>query len=169
MIPEHHFNAPWGGLLKLTTSLSVLILAGIPILTLVLAPPLSGITLIALVVLPLLVLFAGLLFMVRGYRVTADHLTILRPGWSTDIPLAELHGAAVDPQAMKRSFRIFGNGGMFVFAGRFHNRHLGRYRAFATDPKLSVVLRFTDRMIVVTPDHPDRFAASILASIQEPL
>ncbi len=52
---------------------------------------------------------------------------------------------------MKGSIRTFGNGGLFCFSGRFRNRKLGSYRAFATDPKLAVVLRFPDKIVVVTP------------------
>ena len=75
--------------------------------------------------------------------------------------LQDLQTAEIDPEAMNRSIRLFGNGGLFCFAGQFRNKKLGRYRAYATDPKLAVILRFTDKVVVVTPGSPDRFVAQL--------
>ena len=71
--------------------------------------------------------------------------------------MSGLKSAEVDTEAMSKSIRTFGNGGLFCFAGIFNNNRLGSYRAFATDPKRAVVLRFSDRTVVVTPDQPDDF------------
>ncbi len=106
-------------------------------------------------VLPLLLLAGGLLFTVRGYRLEPGRLLVQRLLWSTPIDLAGLREARHDPEAMKRSLRLFGNGGMFAIAGLFSNQKLGRYRAFATDPKNSVVLDFGERRVVVTPGRPE--------------
>ena len=63
---------------------------------------------------------------------------------------------------MSRSIRLFGNGGAFAFSGWFRNRKLGSYRAYATDPARSVVLKFSDhKTIVVTPEPPDAFIAAV--------
>ncbi|MXY98022.1 MAG: hypothetical protein F4Z29_09805, partial [Gemmatimonadetes bacterium] len=35
------------------------------------------------------------------------------------------------------------------------------YRAYATDPKRSVVLKFQSQTVVVSPDRPDDFVASV--------
>ena len=106
-------------------------------------------------IVPALVVGGALLFMVRGYRLEPNRLLVERLFWSTTIELAGLETARHDPAAMKRSLRLFGNGGMFVIAGLFSNSRLGRYRAFATDPKKSVVLDFGNRKIVVTPGEPE--------------
>ena len=45
--------------------------------------------------------------------------------------------------------------------GCFWNRKLGRYRAYVTDPKRAVVLRFDDRVVVVSPDCPAEFVAAV--------
>jgi hypothetical protein len=82
--------------------------------------------------------------------LTADTLLIQRLFWNSKIDISGLLSAEADTDAMNRSIRTFGNGGMFCFAGAFNNKKLGSYRAFATDPKRSVVLRFPKRTIVVT-------------------
>jgi len=41
------------------------------------------------------------------------------------------------------------------------NTKLGAYRAYATDPKRSVDLKFRDQTAVVSPDSPDDFVDCI--------
>jgi hypothetical protein len=62
---------------------------------------------------------------------------------------------------MRGSFRLFGNGGMFSFTGWYRNRALGTYRAFVTDLKQTVVLRFEKKTIVLSPENPERFVSEI--------
>ena len=62
---------------------------------------------------------------------------------------------------MRRSIRTFGNGGLFAFVGRYRNRLIGPYRAYATDLHKTVVLRFTDKTIVITPEEPEKFVQDI--------
>ena len=92
-------------------------------------------------------------------------LYVQRIGWKSKIDLTELNSVQVDPTAMSKSIRLFGNGGLFCFAGIFRNHKLGRYWAFATSPKKSVILRFPKRTIVVTPEDPDRFAEMVHAQL----
>jgi hypothetical protein len=66
-----------------------------------------------------------------------------------------------DPEAMRRSLRLFGNGGMFGFTGWLRNRRLGVYRAFATDPARAVVLTLGQRKIVITPADPAAFVRAL--------
>ncbi len=79
-------------------------------------------------------------------------------GWA---PLGD--GLTQAPTAMAGSLRIAGNGGLFSFTGWFWSRRLGRYRAFVTDPARSVVLKFSDRTVVVSPDVPEEFVAALRA------
>jgi hypothetical protein len=116
-----------------------------------------------MVLLPLLVLVGAAFFVIRGYTVSGQTLRIHRLGWDSTLDLQQLRSATVDPEAMRRSLRTFGNGGLFCFAGRFRSQKLGPYRAFATDPKRAVVLTFADRTVVVTPDDPAAFVAQLQA------
>jgi hypothetical protein len=173
---EISFHAPWGVPLLLMTAICTLIclflvLAGVmiclgnssvfPALGLSMIPEWAGWLLVATALLTLL-LSAG--FMVRGYVLTEASLIIKRLGWKSRLDLSRLVSATVDPDALQGSARIFGNGGFFSFTGWFRNRKLGAYRAYATDAKRAVVLRFSDKTVVITPDDPQKFAAEINSS-----
>lgn len=105
------------------------------------------------------ILMVGLFaFGPSGYSFEGPDLLIHRRGWPPfRLSLSGLAGARVSPDAMRRSLRTFGNGGVFGFTGWFHNSRLGRYRAWVTDPKRAVVLEFGDRTVVVSPGRPHLF------------
>ena len=155
------FSAPWGTPLKITTGLSSLVLAGIAAIGTFSGPHNNPLWILGMIAVPLSMLFIAALFTIRGYVLTREALVIRRPGWNSRVWLSGLQSAEVDAEAMSQSIRTFGNGGMFCVAGTFSNGKLGSYRAFATDTRHSVVLRFSDRTIVVTPDLPDNFVARI--------
>jgi hypothetical protein len=108
-----------------------------------------------------LILPCAALFIVRSYAIEPNMLAIRRLLWTTRLPLAGLQSAEVSPDVMRGSLRLFGNGGMFSITGLFRNRALGNYRAFVTDLKKTVVLRFPKRTVVVSPEDPERFVADI--------
>jgi hypothetical protein len=97
------------------------------------------------------------LFIVRGYTVTADSILVHRLFWSTRLPLNNLAFATFQPDVMRWSIRVLGNGGFFSFTGLYRNRLLGRYRAFVTDRQRTVVLRYPRRTVVISPDPPEEF------------
>jgi hypothetical protein len=140
-----------------TTVLSLVVLA-LPVLAVIFAPlkPPLAVAVVLLAMPPLIVVatFAG---RVRGYTLTEDAITVRRGMWSTRLPLAGLRSVAGDSGAMRGAVRVFGNGGLFSISGRFWNRKLGWYRAFATDASRAVVLRYADRTIVITPHDPQQF------------
>lgn len=155
------FGAPWGRPLKLMTWLSAVILVGISVIGISSGPRDSAVWILCMVAMPLCTLVIAAFFAIRGFVLSGEALFVLRPGWSSKLPLTDLRAAEVDPEAMTRSIRTFGNGGIFCFAGAFRNKKIGTYRAFATDPKRSVILKFSDRTVVVTPDNPADFVARI--------
>ncbi len=104
---------------------------------------------------PLGILLVALCFLVRGYELDGTGLYVERLLWRTRVDLGGLTRAWHDPSAMRRSVRLFGNGGLFSITGIFQNAALGRYRAFVTDPKRAVVLRYESRVVVVSPADPD--------------
>ena len=73
---------------------------------------------------PLVVVAGALPFMVRGYVLTEDAIFVKRLGWSTRLPLTNLKSVSGDVEALRRSIRIFGNGGLFSFTGEFWSRRL---------------------------------------------
>jgi hypothetical protein len=153
------FGAPWSAGLKLVSALSTAVLLGVAVFFAETFPrgPLGGLPLAFFMCVLCAVLLGSALFTVRGYDLTASELLVRRLLWPTRIPLQDLRSAWADPAAMKGSIRLFGNGGLFSFTGLFSNRRLGRYRAFVTDPRNAVVLKFGARTIVVTPQVPREF------------
>lgn len=114
-------------------------------------------------VLPLILIVGAAPFIVRGYTITPDAILVQRLFWDTRVPLAGLQSAQFDPGALRWSIRTFGNGGLYSFTGWYWNRQIGAYRAFATDTKRAVVLKFTRRTIVLTPDSPEDFVRELSA------
>ncbi len=106
------------------------------------------------------IVLGAALFTVRGYRLEGRQLFVRRLLWETRLDLAGLRSAEADPGLLKGSLRLFGNGGLYSFSGLFWNRTLGRYRAWVTHHEDVVVLRFEDRVWVVSPAAPLRFAAA---------
>ena len=140
------YRAPWAASVKWITGGIVVLFAWLVTLT-----PWGGGAAWALMV----GLFA---FAPSGYSFEGRELLIHRRGWAPfRLPLTGLKGVRVSPDAMRRSLRTFGNGGVFGFTGWFHNSRLGRYRAWVTDPRRAVVLEFGDRTVVVSPGRPHLF------------
>jgi len=155
------FNAPWGKTLRWMSAFSTVLLVGISVL--VWRFNHSGPVWFA-VFLPPGLLFGAALFIIRHYTIEPRELLIRRLLWTTRLPLAGLQSAAFQPGAMRGSLRLCGNGGMFSFTGWYRSRTLGNYRAFVTDLKNTVVLRFEKKTIVVSPEPPEQFVAEILAA-----
>ena len=167
---EVSFKAPWGAPLILMTAVCLVLCLIIPLPGLLIGfghGAVLGVKTIPkwtgwiLIIVPLLTIAGSAAFMVRGYRVSGGALRVQRLGWETCIDLSRLMSVTFDPEALKGSLRLFGNGGFFCFAGWFRNSKLGVYRAFATDSTRAVVLRFSNRTVVVTPDDPRRFVAEV--------
>ena len=156
------FGAPWGWALKVITgSVALWSLVMIIIGIAVPARTPAGARL-AMILGPIVLIAATVPFAVRGYTIANGEIDIERVGWSTHVSLDALKSATVEPNAMAWwSIRLFGDGGLFAFAGWFWNPRLRKFRAFATDPQRSVVLRFADRTVVITPDEPERFVEEI--------
>jgi hypothetical protein len=111
---------------------------------------------------PLLAIVPGAaLFIVRGYAITSEAVFVVRPFWRTRLSRRGLQSATFEPGAMSGSLRLCGNGGFFSFTGLFSNKRLGRYRAFVTDPKLTVVLRYEGRTVVLSPERPEEFVREL--------
>lgn len=157
--PMTAFRAPWSRLLILISWGAGGLLTAIAVLEAVAIPRhlLGGWPWLAATGVPLLIVVGCALFVVRGYALSPGTLHVQRLLWRTRIPLDGLHAAWASPDAMAGSIRLFGNGGLFSFTGLFRNRTLGKYRSFATEPRLAVVLELPQRKVVVTPESPQLF------------
>jgi len=158
-----NFRAPWGRALVGTSVLSLVICVGVGVWGL-LEPVPSTVRLFVHPVIPgllLAIVLGTALFIIRGYTVTPEAILVHRLFWDTRLARAGLVSAKSEPNAMRGSLR-FGNGGMFSFTGWFWNKTLGRYEAYVTDLKRTVVLRWDKRTAVVSPDDPEGFVREVL-------
>jgi PH (Pleckstrin Homology) domain-containing protein len=160
---QHFPAAPWSTLLKITSAVSTLILLGVSYAAGRAAPPADLAHDVGMLVawLPLTVPLGALLFVVRGYEIDGNELRVRRLLWTTRVPLKGVKNAWQDPDVIKGSLRVFGNGGVFSFTGLFWSKRFGRYRLYATDLKRAVVLVLTDRIVVVTPADPEAFLQQV--------
>lgn len=157
MISSKSYRAPWGKALRWSSAGLVALAAAFAFLLPLLPGEPASLTLWALP----LILICCLCFTIRGYTVSGDSLLIRRLLWTTRLDLDGLMNAEARPHAMKGSLRTFGNGGAFSFTGWYWSKELGAYRAFVTDLHRTVVLRFGKRIVVVSPDAPEDFAAEL--------
>ncbi|BFI95336.1 MAG: hypothetical protein RSP_08460 [Rhodanobacter sp.] len=159
-----HPAAPWNTFLKGISITVTLLLLGIVLLVACLVPATTlPLLRAAVMAVPVLILLAAALFVVRHYDLTDGVLRVRRLLWTTRVELGALNEAAVDPEAGAGSLRLFGNGGLFAFSGWFRNAKPGRYRAFVTDWQHAVVLRASTGTVVVSPADPAGFARDLQA------
>jgi len=157
-----HFGAMWSKSLTVASLFATLVCLGVSYAMWTLPMDASlGQLRFWLAVLPLAVILLCALFTVRGYSIVSNYLVIDRLFWKTNVSLRELRSVKFDPTATHRSIRTFGNGGFFSFTGYFRNKELGSYRAFMTDRRRAVVLRFPSSVIVISPDRPEDFVNTI--------
>ena len=157
-----HFRATWSKSLIVSSIFATLVCLGVSYAMWTLPMDASlGQLRFWLAVLPLAIILICALFTVRGYSTVSNYLVIDRLFWKTNVPLRELQSVKFDPEATRRSIRTFGNGGFFSFTGYFRNKELGSYRAFMTDRRRAVVLRFPSSVIVISPDRPEDFVNTI--------
>ena len=154
------FRAKWSGLLVGVSAFSSLILIFVSGLFFT-RPEMPASLNVAVIALCMGTLVISLLFTVRGYRIEMGSLYIERLIWDTRVDLRHLRSAEVNPEAMTRAWRIFGNGGLFSFSGWFRNKRLGSFRAWVTNRNDCVVLKLEDRTLVVSPSEPDQFAEAL--------
>lgn len=152
-------RAPWGTPLIVISILTTILCVGIPVAMLWNDPGIPP----WLAALPLAIIAGSAPFTIRGYGLTADAVWVRRLCWTTRLPLDGLQSAEFIPNAMRRSLRTCGNGGLFSFTGYYRNKQLGGYRAYVTDLQRTVVLRFPTRTIVVSPADPERFVSELTA------
>ncbi|MEM8953678.1 MAG: PH domain-containing protein [Verrucomicrobiota bacterium] len=149
------FSAHWSTSLRLISILTTIVLLVVAYFIYPTSPPWGRFA----AAFSLLVLVGSLLFTIRGYALDPNTKTlhIKRLFWNTTVSLEHLESATPDPEAMRNSIRLLGNGGLYSFSGIFRNEQLGTFRSFVTNPKHCVVLKFaSEKPIVVSPtDRPD--------------
>jgi hypothetical protein len=151
------FRAPWSKRLKVTTAIAIGVLSLLIVWGGILGAHFDLLLRAIAVGVPMLILVVPPIFSVRGYSLTQDEVLVRRLGWATRLPLVGLETVEGKADAMRRSWKLFGNAGLYCYTGLYWNRQLGFYRAYATDPSRAVILRYAHRNIVITPHDPQHF------------
>jgi hypothetical protein len=107
--------------------------------------------------------FFSFLLRVTGYELTGDYLVIRRFLKARAIPRSAIKEVEVLPkEALDSSFRIFGNGGLFGYYGKFTNRRIGTMTWYATRRDKVVLLRLQGgEKIIITPNEPQRLQQAL--------
>jgi hypothetical protein len=156
-----HFRAPWGRMLKLSSAGVLFLLVGVATIGGWAMPVTFPAQRLLITLLPIIALAASVPFCIRGYSLQGGDLLVHRLCWDTRWPLHGLKEAFSEPRAAAGSIRVFGNGGMFVFAGLYWNRKLGRFRMLVTDLNRTVVLKLPNVTLVISPENPEAFLAAL--------
>lgn len=154
---ERYFDAPWGTMLKVISTLATLLLLGIFGWMAFFNHASTAVTKVMYIAIPLLIMFTSLLFTVRGYTISGNTLRIRRLLWDSDIDISMLSSVDYDPKAMTGSIRTLGNGGLYSFSGKFKSVKLGSFKAYLTDFKNCVIIKIAGKTIVVSPGNPELF------------
>lgn len=165
--PDAEFAAPTGTRIKLVTWVSLGIVAGFVVFNITLAQhlparkfwPVTLAPLIGLVILAPVWVFSR----IKGYRLTDGELVVERVKRANRFALAGLTAVEQDPQTMKGAWKTIGNDGLGAITGSFRSKRLGKFEALLTDATRAVVLRWPDRMLVVSPGRPGDFVAEVRA------
>lgn len=174
---ERVFTTSWDAKLKLST---VAILLLVLVLTVVLAlpltvgpaiPPAERIVLRGVMVIYALVItgavVSGIVYSPRAYRLTNEELVIERGVSPHRLRLDSILSVErLDDARMRRTWRTGGIGGLFCWHGWFSNRQLGEFYMSATRSDRRVLLRTAKQRIVLTPDSPDEFVATLAERIR---
>lgn len=164
--PAVDFRAPIGARVRLVTMLVfviLLLLALVPhLLPRVPSSPFDEWSPLFAPVLGLPVVVPALvLARVKSYRLVDDELHVVRVGRTNRIPLAGLRRIDLDPAALERAWKTWGNDGLGAITGRFRSRKLGRFDALLTDTKHAVILRWPNRTLVVSPERAAFFVTCV--------
>jgi hypothetical protein len=97
----------------------------------------------------------------KSYELTGSALTIEKRLGKIVLPRNEIKEVKLlKEDALKRSLRIFGVGGLFGYYGKFSNANLGKMTWYATRGDRAVlVTTTTDKKIILTPDEATNFVA----------
>jgi len=126
-------------------------------------PLLPDVPVYAVLMLPLIILITWL-FSVTAYTIDSEKLIVHRPMWNTTVVLPPGAVASLEPEITKGLLRTWGNGGLFGYTGRYKNRKLGSFTAYATNLRHAVSLtsEVGGFAVVITPENPAEIAGIIL-------
>lgn len=162
------FAAPWDRTNRVSTTVATVVLAAVVIAAGAFTAGLDAAA--APVVVAVVAACAGATvglawaFGPKGYAILGDELLIERPLRAIAIPLRSIRAAVPLPDgSLKGALKVAGSGGLFGWYGRFWNRRLGSFRAYATRRDGLVLVDAGGDRFVLSPEPPGRFVEALLA------
>lgn len=114
------------------------------------------------VLVPLIYFF---IYAIRPFAYEVDNGQLIIRRMLKDIVISQRDiktAAIVEPEKLRGSIRLFGVGGLFGYFGIFSNSQLGRMTWYATRrDKIVLLVTHNDKKIILTPDDPTAFVASL--------
>ena len=157
------FKASLNTTTKIITIIGSLILIGVNLPILFFQQYIFWVT-ICILALTLVIFIISWGFSTKGYKIENQMLVIKRPLGNKNFALKDFQSIErIAKKDLRFSLRVFGNGGLFGYYGKFYNRKFGKMTWFVTNLNNSILIKMTDgKKIVVTPDEPESFLNLVL-------
>jgi hypothetical protein len=105
-----------------------------------------------------IVLGAAYAFSPRSYAIFGGSVLIKRLIGDIRIPLSEIREVrAADAEDLRGCIRVFGNGGLFGYYGKFRTSKLGICDWYVTQRSKSVIIAAGTKVFVISPDDVNGF------------
>ncbi len=163
MKPNNEYSASWDGFVWGVTLFTIALLGCLAVGLLWLMPKDEGVPTwvgpvmaVGLWLIPLITLF----FVPRGYVLTDQGLVVRRFGRDIEVGWGEM--TMIEPRDVawwkSLGVRVWGDGGLFGYAGLFWTRGLGTVKVSATRlDRLVVVHQRRGRPLIISPDEREAF------------
>jgi Bacterial PH domain len=162
------FPAPWDRTNRVSTTAAILVLTAVVIaagaLTAAIDAAAAPVVVAIVAASVAATLGLGWALAPKGYALLGDQLRIERPLRAIEIPLRTIHAAVALPDgALKGSLKVMGSSGFFGWYGRFWNRKLGAFRAYATRRDGLVLVDAGADRFVLSPEPVGPFVEALLS------
>jgi hypothetical protein len=98
----------------------------------------------------------------RGYAIEDRSIMVNRLIGAVRIPLDDVRAIRpASPDDLSGAIRVWGNGGVFGYYGRFRTPKLGKCSWYITNRRNAVVVITGEKTVVLSPDNVDGFLARL--------
>lgn len=165
-MPESNrtFSTSWDKRVKTVSGLVTLVLVGVLLETFARLDRFSSQIIALRIGLVVLIGITSISWFIRGYTITSDSILINHPGWTTKLDLKKLSSASRVPVGAYAGIGLFGVWGAYSVTGIAYSSTYGLHRRYLTNRWNSVVLKFGDKVVLVSPDNPDEFIGLLQGS-----